>query len=811
MRKGRAGCGSPGGRATGMRGGAGVFPGALFAFTMLASSGSPVAGAEEGSGMGRAVVGNGRTETEVGEIVTPKAASAYEERAASEVSAYVGRICGKKLQVTTAPGKEGGIFVGAAAIEAGVVTRAELENLRPDGYVVRTRGGRIGIAGYRGVGTLHAAYAFLGELGVKFYAPECRVVPEALVLRVPPLELSRKPAFDFRGGRWSGGGVEQGFSPDEDSPSAGDADPKSGAGWDHTASYQMPKHLYFDSHPEYYAKDESGKNREFGRLYDVQLCLSHPDVRRIATERILEWMDREPQGKYFCVTQGDGGAWCQCPNCRALDPNPGAKGPKGWYYADLTDRLLDYVNAIARETAKKHPDKVILTLAYTPATQPPPRRLKPGRNVKAMFCPYPTPGGAMCNSHDLTEPENAGSLKDLEAWLQCCPENVYVYDYPCGYAYPAEPLGSFYAITRKMKFYHSRGIRGLFFCGGPSLFRDLFNYATGRLMWEPGLDVEGLVDEFMGEYYGAAAPHVRRFFDLLYARVNDPKKPVHTYCEGPNPGLATPAFAKEAYAIFDRAKRAVKDDGERLDRVKVEELYGVLWADLNENTGRKLVESGRVNAELLPKFRKLLEISSVRGIRSFVRGDRENAWLTKALGVPVERQPWFKDPLVVQLSSGRMGAAEAREIDRRLIQKEIAGGLELMLSSFSGGVGPEPYEYNCPRRIATWVNPGGRGNTAMTARFFLDAAPGEARLVLEALDDDKPGATRVKISLNGREVFSGANAAKPDDWTRLEFAVPAEALKSGANVVKIENLEESKEPNEKWFMVSRVLVLFQRE
>jgi len=300
---------------------------------------------------------------------------------------------------------------------------------------------------------------------------------------------------------------------------------------------------------------------------------------------------------------------------------------------------------------------------------------------------------------------------------------------------------------------------------------------------------------------------MREYFNMLYNRVDDHAAPFHTYCEGPNPGLVTPQFAAKAYGIFDRAKEAVKADPVLLERVKWEELCGVLWSDLNENTKGKLVENGGLNTGPLARFRKLADISAARNVRRFVRDDRENGWITKTFGIPVESDHWYRDALVVKLLSPDAESVDASAIERALAQKPVDKGIELMLTGFTGSAGPQAYDYQCPRRIAVWINPKGRDNPGMGTAFFLDSVPGRAKLVVDALDDDKPGSTRIRIAINDRQVFAGANGAKEDSWTPLSWDIPAGVLKKGRNTLRIENMEESAKPNEKWFMISGARIL----
>jgi hypothetical protein len=162
---------------------------------------------------------------------------------------------------------------------------------------------------------------------------------------------------------------------------------------------------------------------------------------------------------------------------------------------------------------------------------------------------------------------------------------------------------------------------------------------------------------------------------------------------------------------------------------------------------------------------------------------------------------------VKQLLSPDGVSVDAGSIERVLVQKPVEGGIELMLAGFTGSVGPQAYDYQCPRRTAVWINPKGRDNSGMGTAFFLDAVPGRAKLVIDALDDDKPGSTRIRIAVNDRPVFTGANGAKEDSWTPLTCDIPAGVLKKGRNTLRIENMEESAKPNEKWFMISGARIL----
>ena len=80
------------------------------------------------------------------------------------------------------------ILVGKAAVQTGAIRQAELEKLRPDGFVVRSKDGQVALAGARDSGTLYATIALLEKAGYRYYAPTFQVVPKATSPVLPNFE-----------------------------------------------------------------------------------------------------------------------------------------------------------------------------------------------------------------------------------------------------------------------------------------------------------------------------------------------------------------------------------------------------------------------------------------------------------------------------------------------------------------------------------------------------------------------------------------------------------------------------------------------
>ena len=734
--------------------------------------------------------------TPLARITVSPTASDRERFAANELADYIEAICACRVPVEQdagGPAPTGTLVVGAAAVESGLVSTAELSALPLDGHVVRVRSGRGAVCGRRDLGTIYAAYALLKQMGVRFYAPGCERVPQRETLTVPDRDVRRAPLLEFRKVTQS---LKLGHTPADDLGNPGEFGERGNLV--HAAAYLVPYETYGEKRPELFALQKDGKRLHFeegARRVDVHLCLSNPDVRRISAERMIALIEKQPDRMFFGISQGDGFAWCQCEECKAQDTVPGKV---------MTDRLLDYVNAVARQVAERYPDKRLLTLAYTTATSPPPIRVKPEPNVMVQFCSYP--GRVFCQSHDLTCEKNSGGQEDLKGWFRLCPDNMYIFDYPRGYKIYYEPFGSFYAMKRKMDLYLANGVRGIYYCGVPTNFQDLFIFVQSAMHWDRNVDVEALIDEFVQAYYHAAAPFIRQYFDFMHGEVE--RRGVHQMCEGANPGLATDEYVTRALAMFAAAEAAVAEDRTALYRVKAEK-FCVLFADLNErNPANGQLAVGE--AEFARRLAEFMELA--RLLRRRVIGRREagivSDWLYRVCRVRTLLEPWYMDPLCRRLQDDPLGTFLAER--KAFCQKTIPGGILIELDAFTRCRGPEEYSHQCPARRAVWIYGTNTKTPEMRAEFHLDSVPadGAGRLVLTAQDDDKPEAVDIEILVNGKSVFRGPNGFREKGRSVREFTVPTRALTEGRNALCIRTVKPSPARDSGWFMLAEARVMF---
>lgn len=587
-------------------------------------------------------------DVEVTAVATVPGPQPFERQAANELVNYFEKITGKRLPQKHVAGEEiptGTMAVGTLARKAGLISGAELAPLASDGFVIRVAGGKGAVCGYRDVGTVYGAYRFLEHLGVRFFAKDCEVVPKKERLVLADCDLRDKPFFDYRlfymlekfydrsPSLKLGNTLESEMGDPSDIGEPGY--------WDHTSAFLVPYKTYGKTHPEYFAllKDGTRLHPTPGKPFHIHLCLTNPDVRRISIERMLMLIGKQPERTYFVVSPGDGYDWCQCERCQALDAVPGV---------NVTDRYLDFVNEVAQTIGKEFPDKRILAIAYTEATSTPPTRVKPGRNVFIVYCTYAP--HTKCHQHDLTCELNKEGLADIEGWLTLCPGQVGIFDYPKMYGLYYEPFNPFYGMKRKLDWYASKDIRWLGWCVAPRSFLDLFLYAQSKQAWNPKVDVEALIDEFMAAYYGPAAKPMREYFDFVCREID--QRPVHQNCEAGRGQLVSAEFADRAYPMLDKARGAVAGEPICLERVELEK-FCVLWSDIQHRNPR----NGKLTISLAEFVTRLAEAVRIAKAQKIVRIGRASLtptmaeWLAAVAAAKLTVNPWYEDPWVSTLLS----------------------------------------------------------------------------------------------------------------------------------------------------------------
>ena len=250
-----------------------------------------------------------------------------------------------------------------------------------------------------------------------------------------------------------------------------------------------------------------------------QPCFSHPEVIRAVIEDARAYFDNGG-GRWgenaYCLEPEDNSSFCKCPNC-AKDFEP----ERAKDSSEHSTYWFKFVNTVAREVKKTHPDKMITTLAYA-THEGLPTNVKMEDNVVVYSC-LSCNRGCAGNEGYRKQVARMRAWHDeqpqvrLALWLYNCFPLLSAYwgHYNCFPAFFAHEAARQY---KEFKELNARG--GVFHCGFNG---EVANYMQLKLMVDPTREADELLDEHFA-VYGKAAPAMREFYDLVEARFNDPTR-----------------------------------------------------------------------------------------------------------------------------------------------------------------------------------------------------------------------------------------------------------------------------------------------
>ncbi len=487
-------------------------------------------------------------------------ASPSEKYAAEELQSYVKKSTGVSLPIVTQGEGDFMIVLGFGEVTASLGIEPDIADLGEQGYIIRTAGKHLLIAGTPEAGTLYGVYDFLETyLGVRWYAPGVTHVPQLNDVPLPKVDKTFVPAFQWRHTSYAWPGGDEAFRIRmRDNSGSGDGEHPFGIqhihdGRCHSYFRYVSPGEYFETHPEYFS--EIGGVR---RSHETQLCLTNPDVLEIVTEKMLKRMVEQPNARQHNFSQMDYYNYCECEKCRAINEQYGTLGGTQYWF----------LNQLAERTSKVYPEKLIGTLAYM-YTEEPPQDMKMHPNIAVWLCHmFPT-----CDSHPIaTCPLDADYKRRAMKWSEIT-KHLYIWHYIVDFAHYYNPFPNFRAMASDMRFYRDIGVEGIYLQGmghggGGGEWSLLRPWYGMKLVWNPDQDANAIMRDFLNGYYGAAATPLYEYITLLEGKVEKENIHHHLYTN-PAQGYLTDEVLERSVALFDAAEAAVAEDEELLERVRV--------------------------------------------------------------------------------------------------------------------------------------------------------------------------------------------------------------------------------------------------
>ena len=338
-------------------------------------------------------------------------------------------------------------------------------------------------------GSMNAVYQYLRSLGVRWYMPGelGRVTPKMASIPLPQLDETVTPGFPLRNLLWYNYtlptrndvlwgrriGLNSGYK-------------ILGAGMTvHGMRLVMYDEKMMKEHPEYYAVIS-------GKRVPPQSCFSSEGLFQDTVKMGREIFDKlgEPA---FSVWPLDGYVRCECEECSGKSDS---------------DLVFGFLDRVAKELYKTHPDRLVTGGAYSAYRLPPESINKFSPNV-AIFLAYQRPA--------LDDPQKWKKFSDnyLEAWIKKLPEGRFIFNsnnlyvgviHPHSYvreirARKGRSLGDMNEVKR------SRDQQWQF----PGLTH-LNLYVNASLLWNPDQNLDALLDEYFALFYGPAKDKAKEAF-----------------------------------------------------------------------------------------------------------------------------------------------------------------------------------------------------------------------------------------------------------------------------------------------------------
>ncbi len=542
-----------------------------------------------------ALIENGQSDFK---IYVSKEASRPEKYAASELRKYLKEMTGCTLPVVHEASPDTRlIYVGFQDVPKKLLAGLNREKFGKEEYVIRKSRKDVLIAGGRPRGTLYGVIGYLQDLGCRWYTREVTKIPKKQVIYLPTGEKRRKPAFEYREAWYKEAYDTDWAVHNRLNPSIVPIPDSLGGSYIiypfvHTFYQLVPPEKYFKRHPEYFAMVDGVRKGEH-----AQLCLTNPEVVKIATQTVFKWIKDHPEASVFSIDQNDGYGYCECDKCSELDEAEGSH----------SGTVIHFVNQIADTVAKVYPEVKLQTLAYV-YSEIPPKHLKPGDNVMIRMCHYD-----YCSAHPLGGCDSHKPfIKRLKEWNKIS-KRITIWDYFTDFSCYLLPYPNFERVVNDVRYYADHGCVGLFAQGsnvpenGGGEFSELRAWVFAQLMWNPWQDGWALIDDFLKGVYGPSSPYINEYIQMLQEKVKPKSVFFSIYAEPTDGGYLTPEVVKKAGELFGKAEEAASGDPALLKRVELAYLP-VLYTRLYfYSTGGRAYLSKEEMPEVLGKFERIIK------------------------------------------------------------------------------------------------------------------------------------------------------------------------------------------------------------
>jgi hypothetical protein len=501
-------------------------------------------------------------------IIYPAKALPVEKTAASELAVYLEKTTGAKPQIlaeSASGDASGDAYIGQCAF-----TRQQKfyqKELKQEGFQVTVDNGKLFIYGndqdgdpYSSsicTGTLFGVYDFIEkELGVAWLWPGelGEDIPSPREIALNDSSRLETPGFMIRSMKFG----YMKYEPDQLKKDLSVWAKRMKMSWvprawfGHSWDYYIFRTGADKAHPEWLALVNGVRRKP-------HCCTSNKEFRDYVVEQCLTNKTNK-QMSIVSISPSDGGGFCECDACRALDP-------KGTDYTksipNLSDRYWNYANYVAKEVKKRNSNLGVGMFAYTAYSNPPTNISKFEDNVYVSF--------TFSEAYFVKPEQKKRYYEMIDCWKSKGVKIVgreywgmhYWLDLP-------------YLFTRQIKdampYLYDRGLIAMYGESGINFATQGPNYfLTTQLMWNPHANADKIMERYY-QGFGPAAAAIRKYYDCFEQSILDNQNKFQDFAYANLilawPEIFPPQTIENAGKFLEEAVKAA--DGSKLyaERVK---------------------------------------------------------------------------------------------------------------------------------------------------------------------------------------------------------------------------------------------------
>lgn len=327
-----------------------------------------------------------------------------------------------------------------------------------------------------------------------------------------------------------------------------------------------------------------------GKRTTRQHCLSNPKLLEYVVNDLRE---RLKKGKTTDIGMGpnDGGGFCECEKCRALD---GGDFDPFSHEPSVTDRYIWFFNQVLEKLGDEHKEARIAFYIYH-AYMRPPVRWKPNPRIMGALAPI-----GLDRVHGFSNPiapEKSYAKWLCQEWCKIIPE-VHDRSYWSNLACPGFPFIIVHRLRDEIPASHAMGLKGWRVETFPNYGPQLPSmYVAAKLMWDHKTDVDALMKDFSEKFFGPASGPMGNYITLMDAALRD-----GDFCTGSSwdmPHFYLAPLRKKARALLDEGKKLSAGKGAYEQRVQmITETFEMLEAFIAMMDARVQVDFVKAQSEL---------------------------------------------------------------------------------------------------------------------------------------------------------------------------------------------------------------------